>query len=121
MKMMLATMNSGSLIMEWFSRCRKEPCTAMALCSPKIACIAIPTRIKPIWDIEEQAKVRLKLVENTANTAPVTIVSTASTNRIMPHVKLWRNTLAVIPRIPKIPALLRIADSSAVAGPGAAT
>ena len=36
--------------------------------------MAAPTRMKPIWDMEEQASVRFRSTENSASTAPRTIV-----------------------------------------------
>ena len=84
--MMPATIKSASLINEWFTRCNTEPCTAIALCSPKTACIPVPTRMKPICDIEEHAIVLLKLVENTASIAPVSIVRVPAIRITSPHV-----------------------------------
>ena len=42
---------------------------------PNRPCIPIPTKINPIWETEEHAKVRFKFTENKASTAPSSIVA----------------------------------------------
>ncbi len=75
-----AARNSTSLIREWFTMCRNVPLAAnrryCAFPLPwGIPSIPIPTRIKPIWDMEEQASVRFKSTENTASAAPPNMVA----------------------------------------------
>lgn len=47
-----------------------------SILSAEVALHGGPTRMNPIWDMEEQAKVRFKSMEKTASTAPSTIVTT---------------------------------------------
>ena len=46
---------------------------------------AIPVRMKPIWDMDEQASVRLRLIENSARTAPRSIVISPAARTIRPN------------------------------------
>ena len=79
----------------------------------------MPVRMKPIWLIEEQASVRLRLMENTASTAPPSIVIRPSTRSMLPHAVLARKMFAETTITPKMPDLVRIPESSAEAGAGA--
>ena len=49
---------------------------ARAFSSPRSPDIPTPTRINPIWDTEEHARVSFKSMENRASTAPITMVHT---------------------------------------------
>ncbi len=80
----------------------------------------VPTRMNPIWDMEEQASVRFRFRENTASTAPRVMVTRPTPSTHFPHKASWRNTFPVITRIPKTPVLVRIPESRAEAGAGAA-
>lgn len=50
--------------------------------------MATPTRMNPIWDREEQARMYLRLVENTAITAPSTMVMQPSISTRTPQLRL---------------------------------
>ena len=50
-----------------------------------ILIMPIPNVINPIWETEEQARVRFKSTENNADTAPNTIVTVPSTKINFPH------------------------------------
>ena len=80
-----AAMNNTSLIREWFIMCRKVPCTASPFSSPSRHCIPVPTRITPIWDMDEHARVRFKSTEKTASTAPPNMVTTPRARIRLPH------------------------------------
>ena len=73
----------------------------------------MPIRIKPIWDTEEQASVRFRFTENKASSAPCKHSQDAQeqNERTPSHIKLQR--LQLTTRTPKIPALVRIPESSA--------
>ena len=73
-----ADTNRTSLIRPWFIMCRTVPHAASASSAFKNSCIARPTRMKPICDMDEQASARLRLTENSASTAPRTIVAQPS-------------------------------------------
>jgi hypothetical protein len=78
-----AAINSTSFIREWFTMCRNVPRVANTRYSvspsiPGKPSIPIPTRMNPIWDIEEQASVLFKSTENTASRAPPSMVTTPS-------------------------------------------
>ena len=81
--------------------------------------MAMPVRMKPICDIEEQASVRLRFTENTASTAPPSIVMSASTSSMLPQARLSRKMFAETAMMPKMPDLVRMPESSADAGAGA--
>ena len=115
-----AAMNSTSLIMEWFTICSTVPLTASPFSSPVRHCMAQPVRINPIWDMEEQARVRFKSMENTASTAPSTMVTAPGSKRTIPQTGSCRNMVTVTTRIPNTPVLVRMPDRSALAGAGAA-
>ena len=95
------------------------PLAASALCSPSRQIMDAPTVIKPIWDRDEQARMYFRLVENTASTAPSTMVIAPSTRSSMPQSWSPVSTCAVSSRTPKIPALVSTPLSSAEAGAGA--
>ena len=95
------------------------PLAASALCSPSRQIMDAPTVIKPIWDRDEQARMYFRLVENTASTAPSTMVMAPSTRSSMPQSWSPVSTCAVSSRTPKIPALVSTPLSSAEAGAGA--
>ena len=59
-----------------------EPLAAKAFSSPKRQIMEMPTVMKPICEREEQARMYFKLVENTAITAPSTMVMAPSTSRM---------------------------------------
>ena len=82
--------------------------------------MATPVRMKPSCDMEEQARVLLRLTEKTPRTAPRTIVTRAGSNRIRAQVGSWRNRVALSIRMPKTPVLVRRPESSALEGAGAA-
>ena len=67
-----AKRNSVSLTREWFIIYSTVPLAASAFSSPSRQIMAIPVMIKPIWLREEQAKIYLRLLLNTAITAPST-------------------------------------------------
>ena len=50
--------------------------------------MATPTRMNPIWDREEQARMYLRLVENAAITAPSTMVMQPSISTRTPQLRL---------------------------------
>ena len=85
---------------EWFRICRMVPSTARALCSPRRHSIAVPTRIKPIWEMEEQARVRFRSVEHTASTAPSTMVTAPMAASSSPQERSWRKMVVDSTRIP---------------------
>ncbi len=76
MKTTPAAMKSTSLMREWFIMWRKIPPAARLPCSPRRQSMAVPTRMNPIWDMEEQARVLFKSTEKTARTAPENMVMT---------------------------------------------
>ena len=47
--------------------------------------IPTPVRMNPIWDMEEQARVRFKLTEKTPRTAPRSIVISPAIRTIQPN------------------------------------
>ena len=98
---------------------RKVPRTANMLLSPNSPCMPIPIIINPIWETEEQASVRLKSMENSASTAPITIVATPNARMTVSHIPSCGNILQLITSTPKIPVFVRIPDKSALAGAGA--
>ena len=112
-------MNSTSLIMEWFTICSTVPLTASPFSSPSRHCMAHPVRMKPIWDMEEQARVRFRSMENTASIAPSTMVTAPGTKSTIPQAMSCRNMVTVTARIPNTPVLVRMPDSRALAGAGA--
>ena len=81
--------------------------------------MATPTRINPIWDMEEQASVRFRSTENSASTAPSTMVTTPRARITVLQDSSVQNRYRERMRIPKTPLLVRIPDSSADAGAGA--
>ena len=95
-----ALINKTNLIDEWLIICNNAPWPARAPSSPKSVIIAIPTNIKPIWDIEEQASVLFKSIENKASIAPKNIVITAKTNNVCPQDALAKKMFDVMTIIP---------------------
>ena len=75
--------------------------------------------MNPIWDREEQARIYLRLLENTAMAAPSTMVTAPSASSRTPHRCSPGRRSAVMIRAPKMPALVRTPDSRALAGAGA--
>ena len=114
-----AMRNNVSLIREWFTICNSVPRTASAFSSPKIPCIPHPIRIKPIWDMDEQASVRFKSTENTARSAPPNIVSRPIPSKSRPQFASCRKILQLTASTPKIPAFVKMPDKRALAGAGA--
>ncbi len=100
-------------------KCRNVPAAARALCSPRSPCIPIAIIIKPICDIEEHASVRFKLTENTARTAPITIVIRPSISIMLPHAASCRNSLQLTTITPNTPVFVSRQESSALDGAGA--
>ena len=99
--------------------CRIVPRTARAFSSPRSSVIPVPTRINPIWDMEEQASVRFRSMENTARNAPPNMVITPRQRISFPHCSSYRKISADTTSTPKTPVFVRIPDSSALAGAGA--
>ena len=114
-----AATKSVSLMSEWLSMCSTVPQPAMAPCSPSRFAIDTPVRMKPIWLIDEQARVRLRSTENTASSAPRNIVTAAGTSRSRPQPETPPKSTAVTATTPKTPLLVRMPDSRALAGAGA--
>ena len=100
--------------------CRMVPSTARALCSPSRHIMAVPTRIKPIWEMEEQARVRFRSMEHTASTAPSTMVTAPMAASSSPQAPSYRKMVVDSTRMPYTPVLMMMPDSTAEAGAGAA-
>ena len=65
-----------------------ERAVMTASCSPAAPISTVtemPVRINPIWDMDEQASVRLRLTENSARTAPRSIVIIPAASTIRPN------------------------------------
>ena len=75
--------------------------------------------MKPICDIEEQASVRLRLVENTASSAPRNMVTQPKKRTASPQGASCRKRLQLTARMPNMPVLVRMPESRALAGAGA--
>ena len=75
--------------------------------------------MKPIWLIDEQASVRLRSTENSASSAPSSIVIVASASRALPKAALPGIMREHITISPNTPLLVSMPDSSAEAGAGA--
>ena len=65
--------------------CSRTPRAAVPFCSPSSPIMPMPTRMKPICDMDEQASVRLRSTLNTASTAPSSIVTVPSASTTRPH------------------------------------
>ena len=92
-----AHINSVSLSSEWLIMCCTVPASAVITASfsptaPMSTVTAIPVRMNPIWDMEEQAKVRLRFTENRARTAPSSMVIIPAASTIRPKRKSPANT-----------------------------
>ena len=81
--------------------------------------MAIPVKINPNCDIDEQASTRLMFTENTASTAPKNIVIKASINKNTPHLKSPVKICELIAITPNNPDLVNKPDNHALAGAGA--
>jgi len=81
--------------------------------------MAAPTRMNPIWDMEEQAKVRFKSMEKTASTAPSTMVTTPRASTTVFQGRSAQNRYREMISTPNTPLLVRMPLSSAEAGAGA--
>ncbi len=114
-----AIIKSASLINEWFTICKRVPRAASPFSSPKIPCIPMPVRIKPICDMEEHASVRFKSTENTAKSAPPNIVQRPKKSNSSPHLWSCKKILLLTAKMPKTPAFVKMPDNSAEAGAGA--
>ena len=112
-------MNNTNLNVEWLTMCSNVPLIAKALCSASSPCIPTPTKINPIWETDEHANVLLKSIEKTASNAPKNIVTVPSKSINAPHLSSYIKILQAITKMPKIPVLVRIPDSNALAGAGA--
>ena len=75
--------------------------------------------IKPIWDMEEQANVRFRLTENTARTAPSTIVIMPRIRINCPQAASCRKSLQLTIIVPNTPVFVSRQLSSALEGAGA--
>ena len=75
--------------------------------------------MKPICDIEEQASVRLRSIENRARTAPSSIVTQPSAKMHAPQTGSPRKRLQEIARMPQTPDFVSAPESRAEAGAGA--
>ena len=78
-----------------------------------------PTSTKPIWDMDEQARVRLRSMLKVASTAPSTMVTVPRVRIRVPQAGSWRKILQLMARIPQTPDLVSTPESSADAGAGA--
>lgn len=99
--------------------CSTVPQAARAFSPFRKPCMAVPTRIKPIWDMEEQASVRFRSTENSASTAPSTIVTTPRASTTVFQGSSVQNRYRQRMSTPKTPLLVRMPDSRADAGAGA--
>ena len=101
---------------------RNAPLTARLLSSPA-ACkrqpMPIPVKINPIWDTEEQARVRFKFTENQASKAPKNMVIRPRQAMKNPHPLSAPKRPKDTTMMPNIPVFVRIPDSRALAGAGA--
>ena len=75
--------------------------------------------IKPIWLRDEQARVRFRLPDRMASTAPSSMVITPSRKTRSPQGRLWVISRPVMTSMPKMPVLVSMPDNSALAGAGA--
>ena len=99
--------------------CRKAPRAARAFSSPSRPMTPIPTRMKPIWDMDEQASVRLRSMLNRASSAPRNMVTQPRSRIAAPQAGSFRNRLQLMARMPQMPDLVSTPDSRAEAGAGA--
>ena len=104
---------------EWLTMWMMVPVAASIFSCPKSPCIPMPTRMKPICDIDEQAKVLLRFMLKIPRRAPPNIVMTPRTRIIKPQALSVLKMFRLITRTPNIPDFVRIPESRADAGAGA--
>ena len=62
--------------------------------------MAVPVRMNPIWDMEEQARVRFRFTENSASTAPRAMVTSPRVSTRTPKKRSAGRSHSAVIRIP---------------------